>query len=562
MASKGSEGGARSRLRVAGAVLGGYAALLALFVAPAASRLASEPIASDADRDLYLWSAWWVRESLFSGETPYFTKLLYAPEGVPLVFHTLALLPSSVAAALIPTLGPALAYNVVALGLMLLAGVGGYAFCRVVVEKRGAAWLGGVVFMLAPFTSGKLDQGWINLLCVGFLALFGAALVRATDPRDAARGRARYGLAATAAALAFSSEHLSVFAALLALCVCAWRIAAEPSLATVGRLVRAGWPSVVAVAPYVAIVASYATRFELSVPARPPELSFAPEPISYLLPLHEASLHANWIGALDLPARLSKEDLACYLGLAVFPVALAGLWRQRARSEVRLCIALLAVFLVLSLGPALVVGGEYVRALGARVPLPGRALSALPVLGAVAQSGRLMALVYLALAAGVACFAAAPPERIARRFGRALLPALLALVALDYGFSVETRPLPRAPDVPRGGVVLARARVFAPPLYFQTLDRRPLVAGPVSRPVSYAMERYRERPGLSCWLFSPSRPPCDWSRFPEEIARLGVTGAWLERLDRERAEQLAANGFTRTLEVDDYVLWSRAPRPR
>jgi hypothetical protein len=543
--------------RDAGGALLLYAALLALFVAPAAARLASELIATSDDRYLYLWSAWWVRESLFAAANPYFTQLLYAPDGAPLVFHTLSMLPSMAAAALSPALGPVVAYNVVGLALTCLAGLGGYAFCRQVVPQRAAAWLGGATFMLSPFTTGKLTHGWVNLLCVGWLALFAACFVRATDPQLRPGSRARLWLALSAAALAFSSEHLAVMAAWTGLFVCGWRLLAEPSAATLGRLVRAGWPAALAVAPYVAIVASYALRLDLSVPVRPPEIGFSPGLASYLLPLHVNSIHAPWVSELGLREGLFKQDLACYLGVLVFPLAAIGLWRARRRPAAQLCIALGLAFLVVTFGPSLVWDGEYVHLLGRRVPLPARALAALPVLGAVAQSGRYMALVYLAIAAGVACFAAAPPEALRRRLGAAGVPALLALVALDYGFTVSPRALPVEPELVREGRVLARVDVYAPPLYFQTLDERPLIAGPISRPLRYALDRYRERPGLSCWLFRVDEPPCDWARFPEEIDRLAVTGAWLVDSDAVRAQHLREAGFAPVTAHGRMVLWQR-----
>ncbi len=553
---------APSGRRDAGGALLRYAALLALFVAPAASRLLDEPISRDADRYYFLWSAWWVRSSLFEGANPYYTNLLYAPDGAPLVFHTLALLPSTLSAALATVLGPTIAYNAVALLAMLVAGMGGYAFCREITDNRNAAWLGGATFMLCPFTSGKLDQGWINLLWVGLLAIFAAKFVRATDERTAGSGGARAWLALTAAAIAITSEHLSVFAASVGVCVCVWRLASDPSAATVRRLIHAGWPSVAAVAPYLAIVAYYATRFDLSVPVRPAELTFIPEPLSYLLPLHANSIHASWVGTLGLPAVLSKQDLVCYLGLAAFPLAVAGLYRARSQPSVRFCIALSIAFLIVSLGPYLVHDREYVRLLGHRIPLPMGLLAPIPLLGAVAQSGRYMAIVYLGISAGVACFAASPPAALRRRLGRGLVPALLVLIALDYGFVVSPLPLPAAPrELPREGLVLARAGIFSLPLYFQTLDGRPLIAGPLSRPLPYALRRYRENPGLACWMSADDGAACNWDRFPEELERLAVSGAWLGARDRVRSEQLAANGFTPAFRYRNHVLWSRRLTP-
>ena len=78
---------------------------------------------------------------------------------------------------------------------MLVAGMGGYVFCREITGHRNAAWLGGATFMLSPFTSGKLDQGWINLLWVGLLAIFAAKFVRATDERTAGADGSRAWLA-------------------------------------------------------------------------------------------------------------------------------------------------------------------------------------------------------------------------------------------------------------------------------------------------------------------------------------------------------------------------------
>jgi len=550
-----------SALRDACAALALYVAMLGALIAPVLPRLADETIARGSDRFVFLWDLWWAGRTVLAGENPYFSDLVYAPYGAPLVFHTLALLPSTLGAGLAKLLGPTLAFNLEALSAMLLAGIGGYAFCRALPGARRAAWLGGAVLMLAPFTTGKLDAGWLNMLPVGLLGLFAAALIRATEPRELALRGARWWLAATSAALVFTSEHLSIFAVNLALGIGLWRLACAPSFATLRGVVRASWPSALAVAPYVAVVVYYATHFDLSPPARPPSSSFFPEPLCYLLPFHPTSIHAAWIDRLGFSSELRQYDLTCYVGLAVFPLALAGLVRARASQAARLCLGLLAFFLVISLGPFLIENREYVRVLGHRVPLPGLLFAKLPVLAAVAQPGRYMAIVYLAIAAGVAFFAASPPRFLSRALGRFSGAALLALIALDYGIVVHARPLPAVPrDLPREGLVLARANHIAEPFYFQIFDRRPLIAGPLSRPVPYALDRYRADPGLACWHFPAEQAPCDWSRFSAALDELDVTGAWLRREDEARAAQLVAAGFQRGISMGPFDFWNRPSR--
>src|SRR5687768_1234026 len=70
-------------------VLAGYTLLSLVLTYPLVTTLGTEVIGG-GDVWQHIWNLWWVKEALVEGPTnPYFTDLLYYPDGVGLYFHTL-----------------------------------------------------------------------------------------------------------------------------------------------------------------------------------------------------------------------------------------------------------------------------------------------------------------------------------------------------------------------------------------------------------------------------------------------------------------------------------------
>ena len=79
----------RSRRQTA-LILLAYCALAVVMTWPIAGRLGSAFPASGGDAWVHLWTFNWVKEALQTGQSPYFTNLLFYPDGVSLFYHNIA----------------------------------------------------------------------------------------------------------------------------------------------------------------------------------------------------------------------------------------------------------------------------------------------------------------------------------------------------------------------------------------------------------------------------------------------------------------------------------------
>ena len=164
-----------------------YTAITLVFHAGVLGNLTNNVIGEVWDHQLYLWDAWWMSQSLFRGENPFFSNMVYAPEGTPLILHTLVPLPAAAIALLGFSMSTELAYNLIVLAAFPLSGMAAYLLCRRFTRDHISSLCGGLVFMLSPFMVSKSVAGWVNLLYAGLLPLFFLTLLKATDQKGSRR---------------------------------------------------------------------------------------------------------------------------------------------------------------------------------------------------------------------------------------------------------------------------------------------------------------------------------------------------------------------------------------
>ena len=90
-------------------------------------------------------------------------------------------------------------------------------------------------------------------------------------------------------------------------------------------------------------------------------------------------------------------------------------------------------------------------------------------------------------------------------------------------------------------------------MYYQTQHQRPLVGGYLSRRPEYALQAYRNTPGLACLLFNDSYP-CDRELMLEALESLGVTDIMLSPQNSRNA-LLEGYGFRRHYADPFTIVW-------
>lgn len=449
----------------------------------------STPPVERSDALQFYWNGWWFQQSLQHGTNPYYSSLVFAPKGAPLIYHSVDPVQSGLMAVIGFIVPLWMAYNIViGLGLML-AGLGGYLLCITITGNRWASWAGGLVFLLCPFIIGKAGGGHLNMLFAGVTPLFLAVLLKGLEDGR----RWRWQLAAAWLLVIFTSLVNAILAINVAVIVIAWSIfvVRKRSVAAHGMLLL---PMALVTIPLIAGVVYYSRAYGVS-PEPTPYYSNIPEPISYLLPFNPTSAYSGAIQrVMEVHPDLERFDNSAYLGWLTFPFALAGLWLNRGKPVVLLLAFLLVFFLILSLGPTLLFHRTPVRILGMQIHLPFALWRRVPFVGAMWQSGRYLGIVYMVVSAGIALFISTRDRK------RLCAIVMAAMVCVDYLPHLTAKSLP--PSLPgglwreKGNVLDARRTGLA--MYYQTGYRRPMVGGYLNRSPKRVLAEYRAVAGMDC----------------------------------------------------------------
>ena len=249
--------------------------------------------------------------------------------------------------------------------------------------------------------------------------------------------------------------------------------------------------------------------------------------------------------------RLSQTESLAWLGVVPMGLAAIAIWRERALPAVRLWMVLGAVFGVWALGPHLMAFGADTGAI-----LPQTLMRYLPVVSNARMPSRAMVVVNLA----VAVLAAVTVARVRLEVRRPWLatvvvavavlaeqiPAPFPLLALDRPPIYDTlrdRPEPGAVCELPVGIVdgLGTTGTLDPrALFYQTIHRRPIVGGMISRLPASVRAAYDQDPLLSALLrLSDPRPmDAETRALPDRDRALEgfrANGIRFVMLDRETA---------------------------
>src|SRR5262249_10301178 len=155
-------------------------ALTIWFTWPLTARLSTHVAGRSVDAEQFLWSYWWFRQSfVVEHSSPFWTPLLYYPEGVSLRFFTTNTLHALLSLPLQPLIGLVPTFNLVGLALFVATCMSMAWLAYDVSMSRAGAMLGGIAFAFAPTQVFHWRVGQYNMLSVEFLPLYILCLRRA-----------------------------------------------------------------------------------------------------------------------------------------------------------------------------------------------------------------------------------------------------------------------------------------------------------------------------------------------------------------------------------------------
>ena len=310
----------------------------------------------------HAWGYWYVFEALSSGRLPLSTQLVGAPHGGTLYFiDTLGALWALPITAL---LGPAVAYNVVMLSRVALAGLCGQLLARELIGPGAHTWIAGLASVSLPFLLCELSNGISEVCAVHWLLLTFLATARC---QRLGRGRDWALLGLTVGLTAATTFYYGLIGAIMA-----------GVLLLLGGAMRDSWRSglwwkaSLSAAVAAAIITPVWTLFRRSL--------HAPGGLIRRDEIQRESLLAH--NAVDpmiffAPGRFQSVDLMAEFGEAFlhtgylrWSVLLLAVVGCRERPALRPWALAAVLSLLLGMGSYLWWGGGWLTLAGERVPLP------------------------------------------------------------------------------------------------------------------------------------------------------------------------------------------------
>jgi hypothetical protein len=410
--------------------------------------LGSALIGPPEDNMQDFWNVWYIAVGRQPGDF-FHTDLLRFPEGASLHLHSFAY-PKVIAIVLLTRLAGAdlgtllLLHNLSVLISFPLAGAGAFCLARHLTGSTAGALLGGFVFAFNPshIAHAMHHSGVSSIEFIPPFALFYLLAVERKSVPSLALAIAFYALAA------LSSWYHLVYLACFILFHLVYTALRDRNLPR-------GWQIFCAAACPSAALAILApllvamTVEALTLPAASARISnayaadllgFAAFPRFHALAHLADGLYSHFTG--------NAWEATAYLGLASVPLLVWACLNRRTAGTPSLAYALCgtAVFCTLACGSRLhVVGVD-------TVPLPGAALTWLPLASVMNAPSRAIVLAYLLLAVAVA-EAVRAVSQDPRRLARVAAASLVTLVVADF---MPARPLPMTPVACPAGLDIIR----------------------------------------------------------------------------------------------------------
>src|SRR5919197_709092 len=339
--------------------------MLALFGPKILSHLSDHLLAGAIDRgsindaSIYIWNLSWWPHAIGHAMNPFSTTAMWAPTGINLAGTTVIPLPSLVIAPVTLFFGPIVSFNLLSLLAPPTAAWTAYLLCRRIDAGFLPSVAGGFFFGFSSYEWLQTGGGHLNLSEIVFVPVCAYLVVRRLEGTIGPRAFTAGLTAALVAQFAISAE---VFATMTIAGVLFGAIA----LVLNTRERRVQWYrtallmvlsyllALVVLSPYLYSLIARTQPVKpfpslASWEARAPQLGSSLRQFVVPGPLTQI--------AHGLGERLGVVPSAWYLGIPLLAVVAVCFWRERRRTVTKVLGVTFAALIVLSLGPAVRVGG-------------------------------------------------------------------------------------------------------------------------------------------------------------------------------------------------------------
>ncbi len=483
-----------------------YTLLGVLLTWPLALNLTNGVIGAVGGVDAYqnAWNLWWVARALTSLHNPFFSPLLFYPDGVDLFWQPLGFSQGVLALPVTLTLGPVAAVNWIVLTSFTIGGYATFLFVRRVTGNAAAALIAGATFICSPYHMEKVIDGNLEVASIHWLPFYAYALFLLLDSPSWRRALATGALLLW---VSLGSWYYGLFAAIFTGCAAnIWAYGVIRTSASDQRLRRGFqqvawgitpliiWTLALTPALYALLTAG---ADETLWDMRQVQRERAADLIDIFLP---SPVHPWWGPAIRAWRNQIYPNAVIWnvaLGWLALSLGLLGAFAAR-RVSWRWSLLALAC-LIFALGPELKIAGWHTG-----LPLPYALIQDMPVIRSGQRPNHMAVMVSLSLSVLAAYGFVVVQQRFAPRastvrvWGMAL--ALIALVAGIDGYAgphalVERRihPFYTKLTAPDGALIPLPMYLYvnrSENLIAQMGHGRPIIGGYVARPPAYSFTQY------------------------------------------------------------------------
>lgn len=350
-------------------------AALLMFGSPLIHPASHSCICLGTDEGIFVWAMAWWPHAIAHGLNPFYSHMIYAPQGFDIALGALVPGVSLLLAPVTAVAGPLFSYNLAMLLSPVLAAFFAFLLCRRLTRAFWPALVGGWLFGFSTYMLGQL-MGHLHLTVVFLIPAMVHLALRALAGELSRRVFVALMALALIFQFLFSAEVFVTFTLFGAVALASAFAFADAELRA--RLRHLLWPLAAAYLVTAAVVSPY--LYYAFQPGGLPVLLWrtdhfssdllafvVPTPVTKLGGLHFLSTSNRFTGGI--------VEGGAYFGLPLILILVLAVRRWWRRAEVRVMVVTLIVVLVCSLGGTLQVRGKYT------IPLPWAVMHRLPVLG-------------------------------------------------------------------------------------------------------------------------------------------------------------------------------------
>jgi len=458
------------------------AILTILMTWPLAGRLGSQVPGRDGDVWVHLWTFRWIKEALLSGQNPYYTNLLFYPNGTSLYSHNIAWVNIALWLPLQGLIGEGAAYSLHFLLIILFNGFAGYWLVREFTGSSMAGFVGALIIAFWPYALSHQDHP--NLIFIAWIILALLFLKRFFDRQQK---RDLLLAAVSIALIGLTRWQLLIIGGFIIGLYILYRLVGNKVYRTprfVGLLalifLLALLFMIPLLLPLIKALTGESVPSDLFLEVAP----FSTDLLSYLTP---SLYHPIWGETVsDLYANFPVHSTVPFLGYTALLLAIIGVFTQWPRSRFWLVAALL--YILLALGPALIVNGR-----NTGLPLPLSLIDDTFIIQMVRRPIRFNIVLSIPVAILAGYGVISLREKTRGAWQPVVLAALVVtLIVSEYIVTYRTFPL----ETPAWYSELASQpgefglvnipmnpgqRYYKSYMYFQFVHNKPIVQGHISR---------------------------------------------------------------------------------